>query len=277
MKLPPMALTAPSLCPRCDSPALALDECAQCSMPLRRCGSCYGVAGPFDRYCGFCGHELVLGAKPSPARRLWLLAALVPILAALGIGLSPLGQAAVRGVTGSGPPGRTAPSANVTDRALGFTLDAPHSWSYSSLQPGQPLGALLSDRSDAPVTAGGAGSLVTGSPKGAVVLLGRPAVSAPGVDPSDPVAVLAFQTAQLTGSPPPGLTLTPVVPVSARSVAGRRAAVTELSVIGPDGTARVFERAYVSDRGGLFMVEGLLPLGDGAAFNELLSSLRLTS
>ena len=252
------------------------DECAQCALPLRRCGSCQGVAGPFDRFCGFCGHELVLGRKRSAAWRLWLLAGLVPILAALGLGLSPLGQAAVKTVQRGRP--AAVPSAarpNVTDRTLGFSLAAPRGWAYASASAS--IGALTSDAADAPVAAAGPAALVTSNPRGAVVLLGRPPVSAPGVDGSDPVAVLAFQTAQLMATPPAGITLATVTPVSARSIAGRRGAVSVLSVIGTDGTARVFERAYVSAGGGLFLVEALIPPNDSRAFGALLDSLTLTS
>src|ERR671933_3059245 len=95
MKLPPVALTAPSLCPRCDSPAMFEDHCVACQLQLRQCGACHGVAGPFDRYCGFCGHEMLLGRKRSPAWRLWLLVALVPLAGTLAFGISPLsGRAA---------------------------------------------------------------------------------------------------------------------------------------------------------------------------------------
>ncbi len=92
MKLPPLALVAPSLCPRCDQPAppLAGNEdvrCEHCSLQLHRCGNCNGVAGPFDRYCGFCGYELVRGTQRPPWWRLWLLLALVPLLAGLGYGI----------------------------------------------------------------------------------------------------------------------------------------------------------------------------------------------
>ena len=43
--------------------------------------------GPFDRYCGFCGHELVRGLDRPIWWRLWLLAALVPLAAALTGGI----------------------------------------------------------------------------------------------------------------------------------------------------------------------------------------------
>jgi hypothetical protein len=93
MKLPPLALVAPSLCPRCDQPAMALDRledqrCAHCGLQLHRCGSCRGVAGPFDRFCGFCGHELVSGETRAPWWRLWLLVALVPLAGALILGIA---------------------------------------------------------------------------------------------------------------------------------------------------------------------------------------------
>ncbi|HLQ61891.1 MAG TPA: hypothetical protein VK131_08515 [Candidatus Acidoferrales bacterium] len=88
MKLPPIALMAPSLCPRCDSPAMLTDYCIHCSLQLRQCLACRGVAGPFDRYCGFCGQDLVVGDRRSPVWRLWLLAALIPLAAGIAFGLT---------------------------------------------------------------------------------------------------------------------------------------------------------------------------------------------
>ncbi len=67
MKLPPLALVAPSLCPRCDQPAMVVMD--------------------HSRYCGFCGHELVRGLDRPIWWRLWLLAALVPLAAALTGGI----------------------------------------------------------------------------------------------------------------------------------------------------------------------------------------------
>lgn len=87
MRLPPAALTAPALCPRCDTPALTSDRCVQCSLTLRRCGACHGIAGPFDHFCGFCGHELLAGPRRSPAWRLWILVLLVPLALGLAYGL----------------------------------------------------------------------------------------------------------------------------------------------------------------------------------------------
>lgn len=92
MNATPVGLVAPTLCPRCDAPAAdgeggrTAEQCGQCSLQLRWCGNCQGVAGPFDRYCGFCGFELLRGERRSPLWRLWLLAALVPLVAGLAYG-----------------------------------------------------------------------------------------------------------------------------------------------------------------------------------------------
>ncbi len=89
MKLPPVALTAPTLCPRCDAPALVtgpiltIDACARCTLRLRQCGRCHGVAGPFDQYCGFCGFEMTQPGR-APLWRAWPLA-LVALAAVLGL------------------------------------------------------------------------------------------------------------------------------------------------------------------------------------------------
>ena len=47
-----------------------------------------GIAGPFDRYCGFCGHEMVQGEKRPLWWRLWFLAALLPVAAGLAYGIA---------------------------------------------------------------------------------------------------------------------------------------------------------------------------------------------
>ena len=67
-------------------------RCAHCGLQLHRCASCHGVAGPFDRYCGFCGHELVRGADRPPWWRLWFLAALIPLGAGLIYGIAQAGS-----------------------------------------------------------------------------------------------------------------------------------------------------------------------------------------
>jgi hypothetical protein len=266
MKLPPMALTAPSLCPRCDSPALSLDECAQCSLPLRRCGSCFGVAGPFDRYCGFCGHELVLGRKQSPAWRLWLLVGLVPILVALAIGLSPVGQAAVRGVAGA--PSRSGPEPNVRDRALGFSLTAPAGWRY---HPDHAAGFGSFNGAQ------GWPAMSLGAANGTVVELGRANIQDAGIDPRDPVAVLASETAKLLAAPPNGYTLTTVIPVRAITVGGRPGAETVISVTDPSGASSVFQKVYIAaPSGALFLFEAAGRTADLPKLQAMLASLRVS-
>jgi predicted amidophosphoribosyltransferase len=71
-------------------------RCAYCGLQLHLCGNCRGVAGPFDRFCGFCGHEMVRGATRPPWWRLWLLAALVPLAAGLIYGIAQAGTHHVR-------------------------------------------------------------------------------------------------------------------------------------------------------------------------------------
>lgn len=94
MKLPPLALVAPSLCPRCDQPAMLLnhsseeERCAHCGLQLHQCARCRGVAGPFDRFCGFCGYEMVQGERRPLWWRLWFLAALLPVALGLAYGIA---------------------------------------------------------------------------------------------------------------------------------------------------------------------------------------------
>ena len=274
MKLPPLALTAPSLCPRCDAPALFVDECKHCALPIRQCGSCLGIAGPFDRFCGFCGHELVLGPKRSGARRLWLLAALIPIAAGLAIGLSPVGQQAMRGVTGGGGEAAATAKPNLTDRTLGFTATVPGAWTHGS---SGSTAYVLADPADQPAAAGSPAALLTAAPKGAVVEVARPAISEPGVDGSDPVAVLAFETAQLLGSPPSGYSVSTLQAVRAVNIGGRVAARTELSLVAAGGVSYVFEKVYIAaPSGGLVLVAALTPPAELPAVNALIDSIRLT-
>jgi hypothetical protein len=272
VKLPPLALTAPSLCPRCDAPALLLEICSQCALPIRQCGSCLGIAGPFDRYCGFCGHEIVLGRKRSGARRFWLLVALIPIAAGLAIGLSPVGQQAVRGVAGRGGVSATKPT--LTDRTVGFTATAPRSWQHVDVGD---AAYLLTDPADQPAATGSPASLLTATPKGTIVEIARPAVSDPGVDASDPVAVLAYETGQLLATPPTGYSVSTLQSVRAFNLGGRVAARTELSLVGPGSAAYTLVKVYVSaPSGGLVLIEALAPAAGVPAVNAFVDSLRLT-
>ena len=64
-----------------------VDHCASCELQLRVCGSCLGVCGPFDRFCGFCGHEMVLGPRRSAASRLWAFSIAIPLVVAIAVAL----------------------------------------------------------------------------------------------------------------------------------------------------------------------------------------------
>ena len=277
MKLPPLALTAPSLCPRCDAAAMFLDECTQCALPLRQCGSCLGVAGPFDRYCGFCGHELVLGEARSGAWRLWLAVALVPIVAALAIGISPLGQRAARTVASLGGAPPKPAGVATADPALRFKLSVPTGWTLHDVGGKSSLAILAGDPADEGLAPDQAMNLWAQTPKGPVVVAGRPAVQTGLADPNDPVAVLTAQAAALVTSPPKGYQVTVGVPVKRVRVGGRPAAEVVLDVTSPGGASLSFEKVYVAaPRGGLFLFQALVPQSELATVRTMLESLRLS-
>jgi hypothetical protein len=122
------------------------------------------------------------------------------------------------------------------------------------------------------------------TPQGVVAVLGRPDVSAPGVDESDPVAVLSAQVGQLVTQPPPGITFTVMRPVHALNVDGKPAAEAVLKVT-KAGSTFYFERAYVAAPSGstqLFEVDASAPVqpweaGDGVRVESLINSLKFTS
>jgi predicted amidophosphoribosyltransferase len=62
-------------------------RCAHCGLQIHQCPRCRGVAGPFDRYCGFCGYEMVHGERRPLWWRLWFLVLLLPLLSALAGGV----------------------------------------------------------------------------------------------------------------------------------------------------------------------------------------------
>ena len=63
-------------------------RCAHCGLQLHQCSRCRGIAGPFDRYCGFCGFEMVQGEQRPLWWRLWFLVALLPLVVALVAGIT---------------------------------------------------------------------------------------------------------------------------------------------------------------------------------------------
>ncbi len=289
MKLPPAALTAPSLCPRCDSPAMYADRCGHCGLQLRTCPACRGVAGPFDRFCGFCGHDLFLEEKPTPVRRLWLLVAVIPLAAALAFGVSPLSAPIATQITHlltlSGPPAVTLPSVTpagklLQSKNLKLSYLAPTDWSgfdytLSTIKP-LPMVVLARLQADAPRVAGVDGDIIRTRPSAAVVTLRRATLVA--TDPTDATVLLAFQVGQLTSQPPASVQVEvaeQVAPITVNGLTGSRA------VLKVTTTAGVFylERAYLNAGGAqpLFEVEGFVPQADWKSGEERNVDLVLTS
>jgi hypothetical protein len=258
------------------------DHCVQCALPLRLCGACRGVAGPFDRFCGFCGYELVQGDKRGAVWRLWLLAALVPLAAGLAFGLSPL--AFKTGIlTGFVSHAQQTPSQMQAMRSanLGFTYAVPDDWTatdYTKAGSPQPFVVVSRLDVDRVAAANLSGEVITAQPSGVVMTLGRPPLDVSAVDSADPLAVLAFQVSQLVATPPAGVTYRVAKPVHAITVAGKPGAEVVIEVVSPQGTA-YYERAYVAtSTQPLFRVEAVAPAsdwerGDGTRVEAVLQSL----
>ena len=288
MKLPPMALTAPSLCPRCDAPAIMTDHCIQCALQLRQCGNCQGIAGPFDRYCGFCGHELILGDRRSPIWRLWLLAALVPLALGILVGVEgwgvPVTRAVTHGVGAAEPTPNPSSLATYRSRALAFTYAVPKDWTPTDYSVNGALPFVIVSRisADAPKAADLKGSLVELKPQGVTMTLGRPPTDTSPVAPNDPTAVLTAQVVPLLASPPANTKVEVVRPVHGLSVNGRPAAEVVLKLT-TGATVTYVERAFFyapsAGQPALFRVEAVAPAadwegGDGARVESVLQSLR---
>jgi hypothetical protein len=296
VKLPPMALTAPSLCPRCDAPAIMTDHCIQCALPLGQCGSCQGTAGPFDHFCGFCGYELVQGAKRAPLWRLWLLAALIPLAAGIAFGVSPWAQPVTHRVAtlvGS-PPEPTPAPGTVTplkSDSLAFSCVFPKDWTATDfsrptdLAKQMPYVVVAHFPPDAAKVADTKGDLIQAKGQSAVVEMGRPVVNAPGVSPSDPQAVLATEVTPLLGTPPAGLKFEVVQAVRPLTVNGRPAADVILRLTRDTGVFYL-ERVYISSptvgQPPLFKVEAVVPgpdwdKGDQQRVEDMVHSIKFTS
>jgi hypothetical protein len=230
------------------------DHCVQCALPLRLCGACHGVAGPFDRYCGFCGYELVQGDKRTPVWRLWLLLALVPLAAGIVFGISPLAVKVgpvAKLVAGAQP--APSPTTNVhltkfVEENLGFNYALPAGWKaddYTLAQTPEPF--VMASVADGDRFSAGHlnGELITATPTGPVMSLGRPPLDVSAVDTGNPQAVLAFQVSQLLASPPAGVKYTVVKPVHAITVGHRQGAEVVLKVATGSVTT-YYERVYIA-------------------------------
>ncbi len=267
MKLPPAALTAPSLCPRCDSPAIMTDYCIACMLPLRRCGSCQGVAGPFDRYCGFCGYELVRGVRRAAVWRLWLLAALVPLAGGIAFGVSPYSASLSNGVSALVRGGASASPASkpaVQDTMLKLGYTAPADWTAGD--QGQLL-VMAKWPQDGPRVAAAQGNLLSAALQSSTIVVSRPALNG-AVDPTDPQSLLTSDFAQLIQTPPPGARIEWARQITPLTVGGRRAAEAILKVTRADGSIWYFERMYISAGGGPVRADVVGPSADWSAGDD---------
>jgi hypothetical protein len=271
------------------------DRCMQCGLQLRQCPACQGVAGPFDRYCGFCGHYLAAGEPRSPAWRLWLLVAMVPLVAGLAFGLSPysapvaarVGSAVFRPLQHPSPtPAPTPSGTNYRVQNLHLEYVNPADWAppsdYTLARTPIQQAVLARMAADNAAYAATNGDLLAEKPTGAVVTLGDPGPAPAGVDPADPSSVLGAEVSQLSLQPPAGYSTVEVVkPATTTSVDNRPAKVAVLKLTRSDGSVYYFERVLVSGPSSLFKVDALVPAadwtaGDSARVDAIVNSIRLT-
>jgi hypothetical protein len=292
VKLPPVALTAPTLCPRCDAPALYEDRCTSCGLQLSVCGACHGVAGPFDRFCGFCGHDLTAGELRSPVWRFWLLVAMIPMIATLVVGATVFGGPTATRIGKLVFPGPTAsPTAPgiatklYRSPALRLVYSVPPDWSPSdyTLSPTTPLQEVVVARISADLATFGStkGDVLAAKPAGALLTLGPLASAPPGVDTSDPSSVLGSDISSLTIKPPTGLKIDVLRQAQTITVDGKAGKEAVLKVTRADGTILYLERAYLLGPGGLFKIDALVPAsdwdsGDGRKVEAVIQSVRLS-
>lgn len=291
MKLPPLALSAPTLCPRCDAPSGLADFCVQCSLQLRQCGNCHGVAGPFDRHCGFCGFELLRGARRSPVWRLWLLIALVPLAAGLGYGawVARLPAAATQAVSTAVRPAATPELRPYQSQSLHLAYSIPRDWQAidytrsSDAGRNMPLVVVARAPADQQAVSEAKGDLVNVRSQGTVVALGRPGIDTRLVaDPRAPGAVLTSEVAPLAANPPSGVKVEVVRPVQTSTV-GSQPSATVVLKLSRDGSTYYLEQALVYAPSGkspaMIHAQALLPAAawesqDRTAVDSILGSIR---
>ncbi len=252
------------------------DVCIRCSLPLRRCGSCRGVAGPSDRHRGFCGHNLAQGRRRAPAWRPWLLAALVPLAAGIVFGVSPPGRSVARQVTtqvaASTP---TPPVAVLRDPATGVGYSPPRYWTASD-QGGFLV--LTHWSPDARLLADAGNDLFAIKPQSGVIEIGRPPID-PAAGSLDPRLVLEFQVRQLLAAPPGEARLEIARTQRTFSVGGRPAAEVVLELSRGDGSAGYFVRAWIAAPSGPVRVDALVPAaawnaGERARVEQVIRTIR---
>ena len=286
MKMPQAGLVAPTLCPRCDAPAPAVDgeraaeRCPACSLQLRWCGNCRGVAGPFDRFCGFCGFELIRGQPRSPLWRLGATALVVVLAAGAGLGLWKAGVPgavgnAVRNLSGQTPKAPVL-TADHYSHSLAVRYSVPSGWTvvdYSASGSPQPVIVLALSQADQSAARATQGDL-TGLDQlqSAVMTLGRPSVGAQVVaDVRDPVATLTSQVAPLVASPPSGVRVDVEEPVHATTIGNRPAAVVVLKLTRGDAVTYLRRVVVYAPRPGvtpLFQTDALIPTAEWPAMDS---------
>jgi hypothetical protein len=290
MKLPPLGLSAPTLCPRCDAPASLADMCLQCALQLRQCGNCHGVAGPFDRYCGFCGFELLRGARRSPVWRLWVLIALIPLAAGLSYGawVARLPAAVTHTVGAAVRPAPTPDLHAYQSQSLRIAYAIPKDWSAidytrsSDAGRSMPYVVVAKAAGDQQPAVQAKGDMVEARPQSALVALGRPSIDRSLVaDATAPAGVLTSEVAPLAVAPPSGTKVEVTRPVRPLTVGGRPAASVVLKLT-RDGVSYYLQRTLIyAPSGGaqpMIRVDALVPAsawesGDRTPVDTLINSV----
>ncbi len=292
MKLPPAALTAPSNCPRCDAPALYQDHCSSCGLQLAQCGACRGIAGPFDRYCGFCGHDLAAGELRSPVWRFWLLVAMIPMVGALilltifgGPAVSKVSQFVLRPAAEASPVPAQGAVRALRSQNLHLDYAVPRDWvGYDySLDRSAPLPIVVVSRLSADGISFGdtRGDILAAKPTGVLMTLGTLSDSRAATDAHDPATALTSDAANFAARPPSGLRIDLLRRISGFLANGRAGREAVFKVTRLDGTTLIFERAYISGRDSLFRVDALVPqsdwdAGDDRRVEAVIQSVKLT-
>jgi len=286
MKTQHAGLAAPTLCPRCDASAPAVngerpaDRCPVCSLQLSWCGNCRGVAGPFDRFCGFCGFELIRGEPRSPLWRLWQVALAALLAAGLGYGLWAAGvpSALAGGVRTllSSRATSIEPSAGYGSRMLAVGYSIPGDWAAVDLSTGpspEPMVVLSRSPLDRSAAADSGGDLTrVDQVQSTVMALSRPAGGTTVVaDARDPVVALTSQVAPLVAAPPPGLKVEVAEPVHAAAVGNRNGAVVVLKLTRGDAVTYLRRALVYAPRPGvaaIFQVDALEPAAEWPAMDR---------